>query len=128
VLDRAFVAICFLVTLFFAPLAGMVPAYASSAALLYVACAMARGSAKMDWDDITETAPAVVAAVTLPPLSTRCPTPAGKADMRQNGSSKREYQTLRSVFTFLSHQHIIAPITTTYKTISFIAFSLKLKW
>ena len=52
--------------LFFAPLAGMVPAYASSAALLYVACVMARGLAEMDWDDITETAPAVVAAVTMP--------------------------------------------------------------
>ena len=44
----------------------MIPAYASSAALLYVACVMARGLAEMDWDDITETAPAVVAAVTMP--------------------------------------------------------------
>src|SRR6201987_3606687 len=61
-----FVAIFFLGALFFAPLAGMVPAYASSAALLYVACVMARGLAEMDWDDITESAPAVVAAVTMP--------------------------------------------------------------
>ena len=44
----------------------MVPAYASSAALLYVACVMARGLAEMDWDDMTETVPAVVAAVTMP--------------------------------------------------------------
>src|SRR5262249_27947200 len=58
--------ICFLAALFFAPLAGMVPAYASSAALLYVACVMARGLAEMNWDDITETAPAVGAAVTMP--------------------------------------------------------------
>src|SRR5262249_57241427 len=61
-----FVAILFLGALFFAPLAGMVPAYASSAALLYVACVMARGLAEMDWDDLTETAPAVVAAMTMP--------------------------------------------------------------
>jgi AGZA family xanthine/uracil permease-like MFS transporter len=43
-----------------------IPAYASSAALLYVACVMARGLAEMDWNDITETAPAVIAAVTMP--------------------------------------------------------------
>jgi adenine/guanine/hypoxanthine permease len=65
-LTALFVAIFFLLALFFAPLAGMVPAYASSAALLYVACVMARGLAEIDWDDITEAAPAVVAAVTMP--------------------------------------------------------------
>jgi len=65
-LTALFVALLFVAALFFAPLAGMVPAYASSAALLYVACVMARGLAEMDWDDITETAPAVVAAVTMP--------------------------------------------------------------
>jgi AGZA family xanthine/uracil permease-like MFS transporter len=56
----------FLLALFFAPLAGMVPAYASSAALLFVACVMARGLAEMNWDDITEYAPAVVAAIAMP--------------------------------------------------------------
>ena len=56
----------FLLALFFSPLAGMVPAYASAAALLYVACVMARGLAEIDWEDITEYAPAVVAAVTMP--------------------------------------------------------------
>ena len=65
-LTALFVAVLFLAVLFFAPLAGMVPAYASSAALLYVACVMARGLAEIDWDDITEAAPAVVAAVTMP--------------------------------------------------------------
>jgi AGZA family xanthine/uracil permease-like MFS transporter len=65
-LTAFFVALLFVAALFFAPLAGMVPAYASSAALLYVACVMARGLAEMDWDDITETAPAVVAAMTMP--------------------------------------------------------------
>jgi adenine/guanine/hypoxanthine permease len=61
-----FVALFFLLALFFAPLAGMVPAYASSAALLYVACVMARGLAEVSWDDVTEYAPAVVAAIAMP--------------------------------------------------------------
>jgi AGZA family xanthine/uracil permease-like MFS transporter len=65
-LTAVFVAIFFLLALFFSPLAGMIPAYASSAALLYVACVMARGLAEIDWDDATEYAPAVVAAITMP--------------------------------------------------------------
>ena len=65
-LTAVLVAIFFLLALFFSPLAGMVPAYASAAALLYVACVMTRGLAEIAWDDITEYAPAVVAAVTMP--------------------------------------------------------------
>lgn len=60
------VAGLFLLALFFAPLAGMIPAYATSAALLFVACLMARGLADMDWEDITEYAPAVVCAFSMP--------------------------------------------------------------
>jgi len=65
-LTAAFVSIFFLLALLFAPLAGMVPAYATSAALLYVTCVMARGLAEIDWEDITEYAPAVVAAISMP--------------------------------------------------------------
>ena len=65
-LTAVFVALFFLLALFFSPLAGMIPAYASAAALLYVACVMARGLAEIDWDDITEYAPAVVTAITMP--------------------------------------------------------------
>jgi AGZA family xanthine/uracil permease-like MFS transporter len=65
-LTAAFVAVFFLLTLLFAPLAGTIPAYASAAALLYVACVMARGLAEIKWDDITEYAPAVVTAITMP--------------------------------------------------------------
>lgn len=65
-LTAAFVAIFFLLALFFSPLAGMIPAYATSAALFYVACVMVRGLAEIDWEDITEYGPAVVAAVTMP--------------------------------------------------------------
>ncbi len=60
------VAIFFLLALFFAPLAATIPSYAAAAALLYVACVMTRGLAEIDWDDITESAPAVIAAVTMP--------------------------------------------------------------
>jgi AGZA family xanthine/uracil permease-like MFS transporter len=65
-LTSVFVAILFLLALFFAPLASMIPAYASAAALLYVACLMARGLAEMDWKDVTEYAPAVICAVAMP--------------------------------------------------------------
>ncbi len=65
-LTAVFVAVFFILALFFSPLAGMIPAYASAAALLYVACVMARGLAEISWDDVTEYAPAVVAAITMP--------------------------------------------------------------
>lgn len=56
----------FLSCLFFAPLAQSVPAYATASALLFVACLMARSLADLDWDDITESAPGVVTAITMP--------------------------------------------------------------
>ncbi|MFN0264404.1 NCS2 family permease [Tepidamorphus sp. 3E244] len=59
-------AALFLLALFFAPLAGSIPPYATAAALLFVAVVMARGLAEIDWDDITEAAPAVVTAITMP--------------------------------------------------------------
>ncbi|HLH97482.1 MAG TPA: NCS2 family permease [Xanthobacteraceae bacterium] len=65
-LTALFVAIFFLLTLFFSPLATMIGDYASAAALLYVACMMVRGLAEIDWDDATEAAPAVIAAVAMP--------------------------------------------------------------
>jgi AGZA family xanthine/uracil permease-like MFS transporter len=56
----------FLACLFFAPLAQSVPAFATASALLFVACLMARSLADLDWHDITESAPAVVAAIAMP--------------------------------------------------------------
>jgi len=47
-------------------LAGTVPACASAAALLYVACVMTRSLAEIHWKDVTEYAPAVVTAITMP--------------------------------------------------------------
>ncbi len=60
------VAALFLLTLAFAPLAESVPLYATAPALLFVACLMARGLAEIDWDDVTEYAPAMVTALTMP--------------------------------------------------------------
>ncbi len=60
------VAALFLLTLFLAPLAHSVPAYATAPALLFVACLMARGFAELGWDDPTEYAPAVVTALAMP--------------------------------------------------------------
>ena len=56
----------FLLCLFFAPLAQSVPAYASAAALLFVACIMVSSLADIDWQDYTECTPAVVCALAMP--------------------------------------------------------------
>lgn len=58
--------VLFLACLFFAPLAQSVPAYASAAALLFVACIMLASLADIDWHDYTECAPAVVCAIAMP--------------------------------------------------------------
>ena len=60
------VAGLFLASLFLAPLAGTVPAYATAPALFFVACLMTRGLAEIDWEDVTEYAPAVAAALAMP--------------------------------------------------------------
>ncbi len=60
------VAALFVLSLFLAPLAGTVPAYATAPALFFVACLMTRGLAEIDWEDVTEYAPAVVTALTMP--------------------------------------------------------------
>ncbi len=60
------VAALFLLALFFAPLATTVPGYATAPALFFVACLMARGLAELDWEDVTEYAPGVVTAISMP--------------------------------------------------------------
>lgn len=60
------VAILFLLSLFFAPLASSVPVYATAPALLFVAVLMASGLAEIDWKDITTAAPVTVTALTMP--------------------------------------------------------------
>ncbi|MFV0293175.1 MAG: NCS2 family permease [Paracoccus sp. (in: a-proteobacteria)] len=60
------VAVLFLLAMFFAPLAGSVPAYATAPALLYVACLMVRELSEISWGDVTEAAPAVLTALMMP--------------------------------------------------------------
>ena len=65
-LTAVVVALLFIACLLFAPLAQSIPAYASAAALIFVASVMARGLADVDWDDVTEAAPAVITALAIP--------------------------------------------------------------
>ncbi len=60
------VGILFLLSLFFAPLAGSVPAFATAPALLFIAVLMTSGLAEIDWRDITVAAPVTVTALTMP--------------------------------------------------------------
>jgi AGZA family xanthine/uracil permease-like MFS transporter len=60
------VAVLFLACLVISPLAGSVPAYATAPALLYVACLMLRDLAQVEWDDSTESVPAVLTTVLMP--------------------------------------------------------------
>jgi AGZA family xanthine/uracil permease-like MFS transporter len=60
------VAVLFLAALFFAPLAGAIPVFATAPALVYVACLMMSTVADIDFSDVTEYVPAVVVIVTMP--------------------------------------------------------------
>jgi len=60
------VAVLFLACLFVAPLAGVVPGYATAPALLYVSCLMLRELAQLPWDDATEAVPATLTAIAMP--------------------------------------------------------------
>lgn len=65
-LTAVVVGILFLLALFFSPLAGMVPAYATAGALFYVAILMMSGLVNIDWRDLTEAAPVVVVCLLMP--------------------------------------------------------------
>lgn len=60
------VALLFILALFFSPLAGSVPAYATAPALLYVAGLMLREITEIDWNDISEATPAALTALIMP--------------------------------------------------------------
>ncbi|MGV7206229.1 NCS2 family permease [Oxalobacteraceae bacterium A2-2] len=65
-LTAVVIAALFLASLFIAPLAGAVPAYATAPALLFVACLMLRDLGDIDWSDTTESVPAAVTALIIP--------------------------------------------------------------
>jgi AGZA family xanthine/uracil permease-like MFS transporter len=56
----------FVLAIFFSPLAGMVPAYATAGALVYVAMLMMTGMEKLDWADMSEVVPALLMIVMIP--------------------------------------------------------------
>ena len=60
------VAVLFLLALFIAPLAGVVPQYATAPALFFVACLMLRELAEINWAETTESIPAVITALVMP--------------------------------------------------------------
>ncbi|WP_421683776.1 NCS2 family permease [Stutzerimonas urumqiensis] len=60
------IGLLFLAALFFAPLAAMIPPFATAGALIYVAMLMMSGLADIDWKDHTDTIPAIVTVVMMP--------------------------------------------------------------
>ena len=60
------VGLFFLISIFFSPLASMVPSYATAGALIYVAILMLGGMEKLDWSDNTELLPALIMIIMIP--------------------------------------------------------------
>ena len=60
------VGVLFLLALFFAPLAGMITAYATAGAIFYVAVLMLFTLREIDWDDLTEASPVAVVLLLTP--------------------------------------------------------------
>ena len=56
----------FLISIFFSPIASMVPSYATAGALVYVAILMLGGMEKLDWSDNTELLPALIMIIMIP--------------------------------------------------------------
>jgi len=65
-LTAVVVGICFLLMLFFAPLASMVPAYATAGAILYVSVLMLSNLKLVNWDDMTDAIPVCVVLLMTP--------------------------------------------------------------
>ncbi|WP_032092657.1 NCS2 family permease [Necropsobacter rosorum] len=60
------VGLLFLLTIFFSPLASLVPPYATAGALVYVGILMASSLIRVQWDDLTEATPAFITAAMMP--------------------------------------------------------------
>ena len=65
-LTAVVVGIFFLIAIFFSPLASMVPGYATSGALIYVAILMLGGLEKLEWSDNSELLPALIMVIMIP--------------------------------------------------------------
>lgn len=60
------VGVLFVLSMFFAPLAGMIPVYATAGAILYVSVLMMFTLKDVKWDDLTEAAPVAVVLLLTP--------------------------------------------------------------
>ncbi len=60
------VGVFFLLCLFLAPLAKTIPPYATGAALVFIATYFCKNLVNIDWDDISEYSPALLAAFIMP--------------------------------------------------------------
>ena len=65
-LTAVVVGVCFLLMTFFAPLAQMIPAYATAGAILYVAVLMLQNLKLVNWDDMTDAIPVSVVLLMTP--------------------------------------------------------------
>ncbi|WP_462169670.1 NCS2 family permease [Pseudoalteromonas xiamenensis] len=65
-LTAVVVGVCFLAMMFFAPLAYMVPAYATAGAILYVTVLMLQNLKFVNWDDMTDAIPVSVVLLMTP--------------------------------------------------------------
>ena len=65
-LTAVVVGLLFLLTIFFSPLASVVPAYATAGALVYVGILMASSLIRVQWEDLTEATPAFITAAMMP--------------------------------------------------------------
>ncbi|WP_434362398.1 NCS2 family permease [Parasalinivibrio latis] len=65
-LSAVIVGLLFLAAIFLAPLAGMIPAYATAGALIYVAFLMMGSIRNVNWEDFTDSVPAAVTALMMP--------------------------------------------------------------
>ena len=65
-LTAVVVGALFLLTIFFSPLASVVPAYATAGALVFVGILMASSLIEVKWDDLTEATPAFITTAMMP--------------------------------------------------------------
>ena len=65
-LTAVVVGIFFLFSIFFSPLASIIPAFATAGALIYVAILMLSGMEKLNWSEMTELLPSLIIIVMIP--------------------------------------------------------------
>ena len=65
-LTAVVIGILFLIAMFFSPIASMVPSYATSGALIYVAILMLIGMEKLDWSENSELIPSLIMIIMIP--------------------------------------------------------------